>query len=265
MTNHQGARGGGRIRGTVIWDALSEVLERCARESGRASLDVIDVGGGTGGLAVPLAGLGHHVTVVDASPDSLAALGRRAAEAGVAVRSVQGDAVELPDLIGSDQADLVLCHSVLEYVDDPARVMSAVAGTVRAGGAVSVLVAGQIAAALHRAMAGHFEEACRALDDPAGRWGERDPVPRRFTREAVTGLAAGAGLEVGDLHGARIFVDLVPGDLAGAESEAADALRVLESIAAVHPVLRELATQLHLLAHKPGGARPTGAAPGPSA
>ena len=54
----------------------------------------LDLGGGTGGLAVPLAELGHHVTVVDPSPDALAALARRAGEAGVAdrVTAVQGDA-----------------------------------------------------------------------------------------------------------------------------------------------------------------------------
>ena len=57
----------------------------------------LDVGGGTGGFAVPLAELGHRVTVVDPSPDALAALQRRAAEAGVAdrVRAVQGDAAGL--------------------------------------------------------------------------------------------------------------------------------------------------------------------------
>ena len=51
-----------------------------------AELTVVDVGGGTGGFAVPLAQAGHRVTVVDASPDALAALTRRAAEAGVADR-----------------------------------------------------------------------------------------------------------------------------------------------------------------------------------
>ena len=42
--------------------------------TGRDQLDVLDAGGGTGGFAVPLAELGHRVTVVDASPDSLLSL-----------------------------------------------------------------------------------------------------------------------------------------------------------------------------------------------
>ncbi|REE99674.1 methyltransferase domain-containing protein [Thermomonospora umbrina] len=240
-------RGTGRVRTAVVWDALRRTVDELAGPEGRA-LDVIDAGGGTGGFAVPLAGLGHRVTVVDASPDALAALERRAAEAGVAVESVQGDAGELLDLIGPARADLVLCHSVLEYVDDPAAAMAAVAGAVRPGGAVSVLVAGRVAAALHRAVGGHFDDARRALDDPAGRWGDRDPVPLRFTRQALSELAVAAGLRVTELHGVRIFADLVPGGVLDGDPEAVESLIALESAAAVHPVLRDLATQLHLLA-----------------
>ena len=83
--------------------------------TGRAALDIVDVGGGTGGLAVPFAALGHNVTVVDPSPDALAAAQRRAAEAGARLASVQGEAASLDSLVGP--ADLVICHNVLEYVD----------------------------------------------------------------------------------------------------------------------------------------------------
>lgn len=252
-------RGSGRVRSAVLWDALRTVLDRIAPEG---PSDVVDVGGGTGGFAVPLAELGHRVTVVDASPDALAALERRADESGVTVKAVQGDARDLPDLLGADAADLVLCHSVLEYVDDPAAAARALTATVRPGGSVSVLVAGQVAAALHRAVAGHFDDARQVLTDPDGRWGEGDRMPRRFTRETLSALVASAGLTVGELHGVRIFADLVPSGLIdgeqtgaagrghGGETRAAEALIALESAAAVHPVLRELATQLHLLAHK---------------
>ncbi|MBG6088401.1 methyltransferase domain-containing protein [Actinomadura viridis] len=236
------------MRNAVLWDALRKVLERV--DPGTGPHDIVDVGGGTGGFAVPLAELGHRVTVVDASLDALAALERRAAESGVKVRAVQGDAVDLPGLLGPDAADLVLCHSVLEYVEDPAAVMAALAATVRPGGSVSVLVPGQVAAALHRAVAGHYDDARRALTDPSGRWGEHDRTPRRFTRQSLSALVEGAGLRVGALHGVRIFADLVPGGPSDGDQDAAEALIALESVAAVHPVLRELATQLHVVADR---------------
>lgn len=245
-----GARRTSAVRTAVVWEVLREVLDRGAKASGRAALDVVDAGGGTGGLAVPLAELGHRVTVVDASPDALAALKRRAAESGVSVHAVQGDADDLLGVVGPDSADLVLCHNVLEYVDDPARAMTAMAQTVRPGGSVSVMVAGLVAAALHRAVAGHFDDARRVLGDPAGRWGDRDPVPRRFDRETLAGIAERAGLLVGAVHGVRIFADLVPPGMIDGEHDAAEALMALESAAATHPVLRDIATQLHLLAHR---------------
>ena len=81
------------VRTAVVWEALDPLVAAHADALGRP-LDVVDVGGGTGGFAVPLAGLGHRVTVVDPSPDALAALQRRAADAGVAerVHAEQGDA-----------------------------------------------------------------------------------------------------------------------------------------------------------------------------
>ena len=246
---HKRVRGGSRVRTAVLWDALRGVLDRIAPQAGQS--EVVDVGGGTGGFAVPLAELGHRVTVVDSNPDALAALERRAAESGVSVRAMQGDAVDLPDLLGRDAADLVLCHSVLEYVDDPAATMAALTATVRPGGSVSILVAGQVAAALHRAVAGHFDEARAVLTDPSGRWGEGDRMPRRFTRETLSSLVRGANLHVAELHGVRIFADLVPGGMLDGDADSADALIALESVAAVHPVLRDLATQLHLVADKP--------------
>ena len=73
-------------------------------------LEVVDLGGGTGGLAAELAGKGHRVTVVDPSPDALASLGRRAADAKLTSRitGVQGDAADLVRLAGAHSADVVV-------------------------------------------------------------------------------------------------------------------------------------------------------------
>ena len=112
-------------------DVLQAVISALVAETGRTQLDVVDAGGGTGGFAVPLASQGHAVTVVDPSPDSLAAAQRRAAEAGVPLRAVQGDVADLATVAGEKNADLILCHSVLEYVDSPAAAMAAIASVLR--------------------------------------------------------------------------------------------------------------------------------------
>jgi SAM-dependent methyltransferase len=213
-------------------------------------LTVLDVGGGTGGFAVPLAAAGHRVTVIDASPDALAALTRRAAEAGVAdrVRAVQGDGDDLADLVAPESADLVLCHSLLEVVDDPAAVVKALAAALRPGGVASVLVANRVAAVLGRAVSGHLDIATALLTDPEGRTGARDTLRRRFDLDAVTGLLAAGGLVVEQTHGVRIVADLLPGAVLEGQTEA---LLAFELAASALSPYREIATQLHLFARRP--------------
>jgi 2-polyprenyl-3-methyl-5-hydroxy-6-metoxy-1,4-benzoquinol methylase len=236
-------------RTAVVWQVLR--AELAARDG--ELLSVVDVGGGTGGFAVPLAAAGHHVTVVDASPDALAALSRRAADAGVADRitGLQGDADDLPSLVAAGSVDLVLCHSLLEMVDAPEWVAAAVAGALRPGGAVSVLVANRAAAVLSRAVGGHLAAAAALLRDPDGSTGVRDTLQRRFDTASATALLSTAGLIVERVHGVRVVADLVPGALLDAEPGATEALAAFELAVAGQPPYREIATQLHLLARRP--------------
>jgi S-adenosylmethionine-dependent methyltransferase len=244
------------VAGTpVMRDVLQAVVSALVAETGRAQLDVIDAGGGTGGFAVPLAGQGHAVTVVDPSPDSLAAAQRRAAEAGVPLRAVQGDAADLAAVAGEKNVDLVLCHSVLEYVDSPPAAMAAIASVLRPGGAVSVLAASAVGTVIHRALAGRFDDARRLLagigtGQAAGDSGPALTRTRRFTLAAVTGLIEDAGLRPGGALGVRVFTDLVPRVVADADPGAAEALQALEQAVSVHPAFHDYAAQFHVLGYR---------------
>ena len=227
-------------RDTVVWEALEPRL------SG-GPLDVVDIGGGTGGFAVRVAQLGHRVTVIDPSPDALAALDRRAREEGVEVTAQQGDLSDLPERIGAQGADVVLCHGVLEHVSDLSASMATLHDVLRPGGVLSLLVAQRTAAVVARAMAGHFAQALAMLDDtgpsgPSGRTG------RRFTAGEATVAAVGADFEVLAVHGIRVFADLVPGSLLDLEPGATGALIELERAVSQRAEFLPLATQLHLLA-----------------
>jgi SAM-dependent methyltransferase len=240
-------RSSSAVRAGIVWSVLGAELDR--RES---AADVLDVGGGSGVLAVPLAERGCAVTVVDTSADALATLRRRAAEAGVAdrVRGLQGDVDGLLDLVEPAGYDLVLCHSVLEFVDDPTVAVEILAGAMRPGGAVSLLVANRAAAVLARALGGHLADAHRALSRGDGRWGAADGVQRRFDAEALAALLNPAGLQVESVHGVRVFADLVPGAVLDRESGALEELRLLEAAASALPPYRDIAAQLHVLARR---------------
>jgi S-adenosylmethionine-dependent methyltransferase len=248
MDSQQRSRSGSpatNVRTAVVWEVLSAVLQ----EAGH-NLVVVDAGGGTGGIAVPIAEAGHRVTVVDPSPDSLAALQRRAAERGLAVEALQGELADLAQLVAPGSADLVLCHSVLEVVEDPEAALAALAGTLREGGRLSLLVANRDAAVLARALAGRPDEAAHVLTDPAGRWGAADGAVRRWTLAALTELVTAAGLAVEQVHGVRTVSDLVPSAVLDTEPGAAAALLALERTLSDRAPFRDLATQLHLLARK---------------
>src|SRR5690348_13887606 len=210
-------------RSSLVADVLGKVIAARAAQTGRAALDVVDVGAGTGGLAVSMAQAGHRVTVVDPSPDALAAARWRAAETGVTLTEVQGEAADLPALVGAATADLVICHNVLEYVDSPSAALAAIAQVLRPGGTVSVLAANTVAAVLQRALAGRYAEARAMLpgssspgasgfepsgSEPSGAGPAGASAVRRFTLPELTALIEGAGLRAGEAHGIRIFSSL---------------------------------------------------------
>lgn len=239
------------MRAPAVHRAL-EAEVAAARNRLDADPRVLDVGGGSGGWAVPLARAGCLVTVVDPSPNALATLRRRAAEADVQQRitPVQGDADNLADVAGEGSADLVLGHGVLEVVENVAVAAAALATAAAPGGAVSVLVANRHAALLGRALAGRLSEARRLLDDPDGRLGGTDPVLRRFDTAGLTGLLERAGLGVELVQGDGVIADLVPGAVLEAHPGAVEALTELELAAADRIPLRDVATRLHAIARR---------------
>jgi ubiquinone/menaquinone biosynthesis C-methylase UbiE len=228
----------GDARTAVVWEALRLRLE------GRSPVRVLDVGGGTGGFAVRVAALGHHVTVVDPSPDALAILDRRSEETGVADRvvGVQGDLETVPGLVAEADVDVVLCHGVLEQVEDHAGAVRSLAGVLRPGGTLSLLVGQRHAAVVARAVAGHFRQALGLLQDASAE------TVHRFTVPEATRLVAAAGFADVVVHGVRVFSDLVPSSLVDLEPGAAAALAELEHAVSELPEYLTLATQIHLLA-----------------
>jgi len=227
-------------RTAVVWDAVRVLLEDTGEQQ------VLDIGGGTGGFAVRVAGRGNRITVIDPSPDALAALARRADEEGVAdrVTGLQGDLGNLRELAPEEGVDLVLCHGVLGLVDDPAGALDAIVSVLRPDGALSLLVSQRHAAVLARAMAGHFTQARALLDaEPDHLAGEH-----RFTVEELTGLLEGAGLDIRSNHGIRVFTDLVPSSLLDLEPGASAALLELERAVSERPEFLTLASQLHIVA-----------------
>lgn len=232
-------------RSSVVWGALAPILD------GADGQRVLDIGGGTGGLAVQVARSGHDVTVVDPSPDALAALGNRAGEAGVEVTAHQGDLSTLLDVVEPGSVDVVLCHGVLEVIPDPSAALEVLARVLRPGGTLSLLVAQRHAAVIARAMGGHFQQARELLDSTGPLSGPGGRSTHRFTAQEVERLVVDHGFTVDQVHAVRVFADLVPGALVDLEPGATAALVELEKAVSERPEYLPLAAQVHLLATLP--------------
>lgn len=229
---------------SFLIDLLLTQLERWQELTGRGSVSIVDIGGGTGGLAVALAGAGHEVTVIDPSPDALAALQRRAAEADLSdyIHARQGDTSDLTELVGPGGTDVVLCHRVLEIVDAPERALTDIAEVLDAGGLLSLLVSQRFAVLSAQAGAGDFDLALRT-------WRDEHLLDRR----RVLDLLAGAGFEPMAVHGIGAVSDHVS-EQHVERPERFEALYRLEAEISENPDLAPAAPLLHVLATR---SRPT--------
>lgn len=112
-----------------------------AAELGRDSLDVVELGAGSGRITVPLAAMGHHVRALDASTRQLARLDAAATHAAVADRidSTPGDMRQADEHVAAASADLVLVpfRGLLHVTRERDRVLAAAARILRPGGVLA--------------------------------------------------------------------------------------------------------------------------------
>lgn len=222
-------------------DVVGRYLDRIVAQHPGA--DVVDIGGGSGTRAVPLAKAGCRVVVVDASTDALASLARRATEAGVGQRitALQADADQLDAVLPRASADVVLYHQVVQDVDDPERSVVAAAALLRPGGYLSVLVPGRLSAVLVDALGGRLAEAMSTMGgDPA-----RD---RRYDVPSLRALMEQAGVVVESITGVGVLAALMAHrSRTGADDSVAD----LEWALGRHPILGQIGGDLHGLGLAP--------------
>jgi SAM-dependent methyltransferase len=101
------------------WDTglVAEDLKRAVEEGKIKPCRVVELGCGSGTNAVYLAGLGFEVTAIDVAPTALGIAEAKASEAGVRVRWLLADVLNLPEL---GTFDLIFdrgCYHNVRYVD----------------------------------------------------------------------------------------------------------------------------------------------------
>ncbi len=124
-----------RYRAEYAPEAFRVLRDRLALDGGQRALDL---GAGTGKVALPLAPLVAEIVAVDPSASMLDELTRLAAAGGVTnIEAVLGDSRDLPAL-GLGSFDLVTMGSSFHWMDR-AAVLEVLDGMVRPGGAIALL------------------------------------------------------------------------------------------------------------------------------
>ncbi|MEV0114840.1 methyltransferase domain-containing protein [Streptomyces sp. NPDC050844] len=212
-------------------------------------LRVLDVGMGQGTQALRLARAGHKVTGVEQDP-TMVAVARAALDAepeGIRgrVRIVEGDGHETGVHFLPGSFDVVLCHGVLMYVEEPDALLAGLARMLAPGGLLSLLVRNADALAMRPGLAGDWAGALAAFDSTTYR--NRIGIEARADRlDAVVASLAGIAAPLHAWYGVRVFTDTAADD-AGVPAEAElSALLAAEERAGRTDPYRRVAALLHV-------------------
>jgi len=215
----------GRLRTDLAFANLQDFLPR---SQAHKSLCALDAGCGTGATAIRLARLGINVTLLDSSPAMLDIAKRAAREAGVTDKVVlqHGDVTQLANLFRTQSFDVILCHNVLEFCDDPGAVLCAAARALRDSSAIlSALVRNQAGEVFKAAIqAGNLAVAENNI---TAEWGQESLYGGRvrlFTSDSLRTMLTEASLAAIAERGVRVLADYLPPRV----SRSADYERIFE-------------------------------------
>ena len=200
----------GRLRSDLAFANLQHFLPLQAKHS----LCALDLGCGTGVTAVRLARLGIHVTLLDSSPAMLDIAKRAAQEAGVTDKVVlrHGDATRFSNLFHTPSFDVILCHNVLEYLDEPGAVLRGAARALRDSSAIlSVLVRNQAGEVFKAAL--QVGDLAIAENNLTAEWTEESLYGGRvrlFPSNSLQAMLKAASLAVIAERGVRVLADYLP-------------------------------------------------------
>ncbi len=239
----------GQLRLDLAFANLQDFLPQATR-----SLLALDLGCGTGAIAVRLARLGLHVTLLDASVAMLDFAKRAAREAGVTERIAlkHGDAAQFANLFHAGSFDVILCHNILEYVDDPCAVLRSAARALRdPSSIISILVRNQAGEVLKAAI--QDGDLAATEHNLTAEWGHEclyGGRVRLFTTESLQAMVAAASLAVTAERGVRVISDYLPPRVS--RNDEYERIFELERKLGGRPEFAAVARYTHCLAHRAG-------------
>lgn len=212
-------------------------------------LRILDVGTGQGTQALRLARAGHTVTGLESDPEMLKvardALATEPEGIRERVRLLDGDGRETGAHFLPGSFDVVLCHGVLMYVEEPDAMLAGLARMLAPGGLLSLLVRNADALAMRPGLAGDWPRTLAAFDTDT--YTNRLGLAVRADHlEAVTATLAGIAAPLHAWYGVRVFTDNVGNDEVLPSAQELDRLLAAEDRAGRTEPYKAVAALLHL-------------------
>jgi SAM-dependent methyltransferase len=236
----------GRLRVDLAFAHLLEFLPTRA-----GSLLALDIGCGTGALAVRLAQLGVHVSLLDSSLPMLDLAEHAVRQAGVTQRIElkHGDATQLAALFDAGTFDVIVCHNILEYVDDPRALLGSAVRMLRnPASLISVLVRNQAGEVLKAAIQGDLAAAGLNLTAEWANESLYGGKVRLFPMASLQAMLEEASLAVTATRGVRVVSDYLPQEISRGDEY--EMIFALERKLGCRPELAPIARYTHCLAHR---------------
>jgi len=173
-------------------------------------LRILDAGGGNGLDSLTLARMNHQVDLVDLSRKMLDDARAKAALAGVSDRlsTHASDILGIADEFDEHVFDVVLCHNVIQFVDDVMPLLQVLCKVLRPGGFLSLITANQYALPYQAAFGEQDLDKAFELLDPSA---QHNPVfdieAHEYRSDEVIEWLDGMGLKLEKHYGIRCLYD----------------------------------------------------------
>ena len=190
------------------------VLERDFNELGifstksNQSLEILDVGAGQGQFALQLASQGHQLTLTDVSQEML----ERAQMAANTLALNYLPCFEVIDLWSlakrnnQAQYDVVMCHAVLEWLEEPLLAIDALSRLVKPGGYLSLLFYNVHGLVFKNLLRANYKKVI--AKDVRGQKGSLTPINPQNPDDIIAQLLLN-GMKVRCHSGVRVFHDYI--------------------------------------------------------
>jgi len=217
-------------------------------------LRILDAGGGNGFDSLALARMNHQIDIVDISQQMLNDARANAALAGVTDRldTHAMDIFSIDKVFSANEFDIVLCHNVIQFVDEVKPLLEMLLQMIKPGGFISLITTNQYSLPYQAAFLEQDLDKAFSLLDAADQYNSIFEVNvHEYRPDEVIDWLTGMGLSLEKHYGIRCLYNYWGTNELKEDSAIYGKLKKLEMEITDREPYKQTARQFQLIARKP--------------